>query len=663
MGTPAAGRGSPWRWLPFAVALPLYLGLVWRFDSLCDDAHIFFRFAANLAEGRGFVFNPGERVEGYSSVLWPLWQAAALRLGLALPAATRVVTVAVGLAFFVVLVAFVRRRFELGTAATTACALFLASFPPFALWSTGGMSDLAHAFAVFATFERLLGDPRRPRGLQAGLCALLAAGLRAEGALFAALVLCIGAATALAARDGALWRACRIAAAVLVLGVAVHVLWRLSYYGDFVANTARTKGGTSPARLLRGVQYSATWFAIFPGMAFALVASLWARGERRLRFLCWTMFAAALGFATAVGGDFMPMGRFLLAGVPFCVVLLAAWLAEPRRANKKLAATLAAGAASLLAAFDVHLAPLALRKAIDFRAGRYYSEFEVWRFERDNALRWGVLGRAVREHTLPGESILAVPIGALGFYSDRRILDQCGLVSRIEDFDFVWELGPTDPGHDRFIPPSSFLPLKPTYLDARLVPKGSEEARAMTRNSPWSPYTEASYHPVSELSPEGQVELELVRFTRWEWFGRPFSVLVDLVRGVDLRDASALATLAAESEERAADLEQAEAEIVELARSGFLFDTLEPHGVRQVARAGDLENLGYQVLAWRVAGAGIPHPAPRGSFVRSISLAGEPSVDGAAPGWSIVAPGSLHAPTSAGGTSIVVCLRPPDVSK
>ena len=36
-----------------------------------DDANIFFVYARNFANGNGFVYHPGgERVEGFSSVLW-----------------------------------------------------------------------------------------------------------------------------------------------------------------------------------------------------------------------------------------------------------------------------------------------------------------------------------------------------------------------------------------------------------------------------------------------------------------------------------------------------------------------------------------------------------------------------------------------------------------
>ena len=49
--------------------------------GLVDDAYISLRYAANWAGGRGLVFNPGERVEGYTNFLWVLIEAAAIRLG------------------------------------------------------------------------------------------------------------------------------------------------------------------------------------------------------------------------------------------------------------------------------------------------------------------------------------------------------------------------------------------------------------------------------------------------------------------------------------------------------------------------------------------------------------------------------------------------------
>ena len=46
-----------------------------------DDAFITFRYAQNLVEGLGPVYNPGERVEGYSSPIWMLGSAIAIAVG------------------------------------------------------------------------------------------------------------------------------------------------------------------------------------------------------------------------------------------------------------------------------------------------------------------------------------------------------------------------------------------------------------------------------------------------------------------------------------------------------------------------------------------------------------------------------------------------------
>ena len=52
------------------------LALAWQHRFLQDDAFISFRYARNLATGHGLVWNPGERVEGYTNFLWTLLMAA-----------------------------------------------------------------------------------------------------------------------------------------------------------------------------------------------------------------------------------------------------------------------------------------------------------------------------------------------------------------------------------------------------------------------------------------------------------------------------------------------------------------------------------------------------------------------------------------------------------
>ena len=82
--TELPGRTVPWPLLAaLGVSLILLLAHAGWYRFLTDDAFISFRYARNLAEGHGLVFNPGfARVEGYTNLLWVLLLAPFARLGL-----------------------------------------------------------------------------------------------------------------------------------------------------------------------------------------------------------------------------------------------------------------------------------------------------------------------------------------------------------------------------------------------------------------------------------------------------------------------------------------------------------------------------------------------------------------------------------------------------
>ena len=58
-------------WLLIAVLI-FVLHAVYYWSWTEDDAFISFRYARNLVDGQGLVFNPGEKVEGYSNFGWVL---------------------------------------------------------------------------------------------------------------------------------------------------------------------------------------------------------------------------------------------------------------------------------------------------------------------------------------------------------------------------------------------------------------------------------------------------------------------------------------------------------------------------------------------------------------------------------------------------------------
>ena len=104
-----------------------------------DDAFISFRYSENLAAGRGWVFNAGERVEGYGNFLWVALLAACCRLGAPIPASSRALGLLLSLATVLTAAALVRRILPSAKLAGLPAALLLAASPAVAMWAGGGM--------------------------------------------------------------------------------------------------------------------------------------------------------------------------------------------------------------------------------------------------------------------------------------------------------------------------------------------------------------------------------------------------------------------------------------------------------------------------------------------------------------------------------------------
>ncbi len=475
-------------WLPYLLAVLPFAWLAWRFDWLCDDAFISFRYARHLAEGAGLRFNPGEEppVEGYSNFLWVLLLGLGETLGVHSGITARVLSAACGLALVLLVVRHCQRRLGSGWP-TLVAALAFGLLPPVGVWATSGLATMPFALALFAAFDRLFGDAERPRGAAAGLALALACLLRADGFGFTGLL--VGGALAAAAlrKDPRLARAALLAAGLAAAAVLAHLAWRWSYYEALAPNTAKAKVSLSEmaadaevrdAVLARGRNYLVSFALLFPVVPLALLFGLVAVArERRAALAAFAVVLGTLGYCWIVGGDFMAFGRFLVPLLAFANVALALALGSlrPAAARGAGALVLLASAASLLPAFDRAAAPRALTQRFHFRWNEsrrppeeWKSEYAMWAFMRENAVKWSYLGRALRLHTQPGESMTLGPVGAVGYYTELFLYDSYGLTSREVAESAKFRAG-MSAGHDRYVPEDFFERYEPTYYSATIV--------------------------------------------------------------------------------------------------------------------------------------------------------------------------------------------------
>ena len=283
-----------------------------------DDAFISFRYAENLVDGHGLVYNPGDFVEGYTNLSWTLLMA----LGLAFDADPVVFSTLAGLASLALAVlatALLARdtRWVLALFAP----LLVALDPQAVAESVEGLETAFYmALLTFAVFSGLREREADRPHVASTLLFALACLTRPEAPLLAAL---FHLGLLVDTRWSGGWpkalRSSLQAGLALALVLGALTAWRLATYGDPLPNTfyAKTGGFALP----RGLEYLAGHALRHP-VLWLLVAGrfLLKRGDRKTRALAVTAFGF-LAYVAWIGGDFKPTGRFVMPVLPLLAVL------------------------------------------------------------------------------------------------------------------------------------------------------------------------------------------------------------------------------------------------------------------------------------------------------------------------------------------------------
>jgi hypothetical protein len=308
----------------------------WYF-TLFDDAMISMRYARNLAEGHGLVWNPGgEPVEGYTNFLWALWMAILHLVPVAESKRALLVMVsgALILAANLAIVRNITLRLAPGSPRAVSLAVWLtALYYPLIFWTLRGMEvgliTLVIAAAILLALE-LRDQFSHDRLL--GLALLLAAGvlIRMDVAV-PAIVIGAFAVHHAGARH-------HRATALVLVGVtsatlALHTVFRVFYYGAGLPNTyyLKVQGAPLAARLERGLLGLASFGLLTLAVPVVVGAAYLLASRQRSRApaasLLAAVFAALCAYSVYVGGDvwdgMLYANRYVAPGVPGLLILLA----------------------------------------------------------------------------------------------------------------------------------------------------------------------------------------------------------------------------------------------------------------------------------------------------------------------------------------------------
>ncbi len=288
-----------------------------------DDADIFFVYARHFAEGHGFVYNlGGERVEGFTSMLWTLVCSVFFRFTHAVEIPLYLFNVALGTA---VVWACLRR-----VSAPVLFLVLLLAEPAWFAWCQVTLME-SGLWCLLLTLMVVAAVERRSR-LLSGLLPLLLL-TRPESMLWGAwLILMLGLSAAM--HDS--WRnAVRVVAvpvAIFTGTLLALVSFRMGYFGYPVPNTYYAK--VSPhfsTNLWNGTAYLLKY--LFSNPAVLLMAATWlwilVRGLRNWRagfdssMLIALCLLPGIGIPFIVGGDHFGGFRFYQPIWPLLCLLAA----------------------------------------------------------------------------------------------------------------------------------------------------------------------------------------------------------------------------------------------------------------------------------------------------------------------------------------------------
>lgn len=411
---------AAWRprlgWVGVASATVALGAFASRFAIVPEDTFISMRYARHLVEGEGLVYNPGERVEGYTNFLWTLFLG--LLHALRLPPLESTVAASVGLGIATILVLSLRGGRFAGPGTFPWCAAALVLLP--AYWDAAGSGLETALFTTLVTVATLqhMGALRegRPVGWPAAAVLGLAVLTRPEGIFVAVL---LSGASAAVRRDREFLRRQALVLGVALAVLAIHVAWRRSYYGEWLPNTFHCKVSATFAQVRRGADQWLEFLRKGNGLLLVpLAAAPWS--VRRMPWLVPPLVAGAgyWAYAVAIGGDNFWRHRYLVPVLPG--LLLVAELVARDVVGAVAASVPRAARAATAAAFVVCL--------WGSLGGSRFVERGTSLAEKFGPTR--EFGEWLTENTPPGGSVAVFAAGAVPYFTRRTVIDMYGLNDR-----------------------------------------------------------------------------------------------------------------------------------------------------------------------------------------------------------------------------------------
>lgn len=300
-------------WYAFNLKSAIINGL--RYWWLIDDEMISMRYARNLVNGLGLVWNPGERVEGFTNFLWTMYMSLVhlLPVSAAKASLPMLITSILLVICTTYLVVRITRLLGGNTLEILLIALAFVMNLDVIFCTLDGFESIPIMFLTLLVIYLVLKAKDKhkiPIGVFIAISAISL--LRADG-LVISLMLYGLVIIAHPDRKGNVLKSL-----IFLVIPEIYLIFRLGYYGELLPNTAYLKVMNWNGRLDVGLKYLVKFVSHY--LLLIALMFIYAIKTRRMEalYLC-LCFVVYCGYIAWVGGDNFLNNRFFM---PFITIII-----------------------------------------------------------------------------------------------------------------------------------------------------------------------------------------------------------------------------------------------------------------------------------------------------------------------------------------------------
>jgi arabinofuranosyltransferase len=418
----------------------VYLCINIRFVQ--DDTYITLQYAKNFATGNGLVFNIGEKVEGFTSLIWVMILGFAYKIGLNIESLSQILSVTFGaINLFLIYILFkeiaqnsinTENEQFIGKVFALLSVLITALSGTYYYWAVSGMeTTLFTMFFLITIYFYLKYYLNGKLNILLPVFVFTTSLIRPEGNVLIILILTHFSYTSLINNHFSISKSLKIIFSkekvkgysvfiFLVLGITV---FRISYFGYPLPNTFYAKTSFSVEQIKVGIEYFLSFASDYLFYGFILILPLYLfryKDKRGITSFLYLNTFVFIVYTILVGGDVLTQFRFFVPIIPlvailFCFLMYSIYTSL-KEAKKKMSLPMLLIFPFMVAIF-INLINTSVVKKMAER-------------ENDLVYRMEAIGKWLQKELNDKKeklSIAASTVGALKYYSGIDVIDMLGL--------------------------------------------------------------------------------------------------------------------------------------------------------------------------------------------------------------------------------------------